>query len=229
MIPLRDTIPSQTFPIINITLIVVNVLIFLLTQFLPDDQHRLFLSNFGVVPARMTYAFGGEGATPLAVVPLFTSMFLHAGWFHLIFNMLYLWIFGDNVEDAMGHFRYLVFYVLCGLAATATHIFFSPLSEVPVVGASGAIAGVLGAYFLLYPRSRVLTLVPLLFFFSLIELPAFVFLGFWFVIQFLSGLFSIGAPSAGGVAWWAHVGGFASGAVLVFPFRRRRVRYSNYR
>ncbi|MFQ5798725.1 MAG: rhomboid family intramembrane serine protease [Bacteroidota bacterium] len=220
MIPLRDSIPSHTFPIINISLIVVNVLIFFLELSL-GQRLGGFISVFGVIPAKLTSAFTGDGAVSLTIVPLFTSMFLHAGWLHLIFNMLFLWVFGDNVEDAMGHIRYLLFYILCGLGATATHVFFSPYSEVPVVGASGAIAGVLGAYFLLFPHSRVLTLVPL-FFFHLIELPALVFLGLWFVIQFFSGLLSIGIPSGGGVAWWAHVGGFATGVILLYPFRRRR-------
>lgn len=221
MIPLRDTIPSHTFPIVNISLIVVNVLIFFLELSLGEHLEK-FIYIFGVVPARVTSAFGGESTAPLVVAPLFTSMFLHAGWFHLLGNMLFLWIFGDNVEDVMGHLRYLVFYVLCGLGATAVHIFFAPHSELPVVGASGAIAGVLGAYFLLFPHSRVLTLVPIFFFFQVVELPALIFLGFWFVVQFFSGLLSIGVPSQGGVAWWAHVGGFASGAILLYPFRRRR-------
>lgn len=221
MIPLRDTIPSHTFPIVNISLIVVNVLIFFLELSLGEHLEK-FIYIFGVVPARVTSAFGGESTAPLVVAPLFTSMFLHAGWFHLLGNMLFLWIFGDNVEDVMGHLRYLVFYILCGLGAMAVHIFFAPDSELPVVGASGAIAGVLGAYFLLFPHSRVLTLVPIFFFFQVVELPALIFLGFWFVVQFFSGLLSIGVPSSGGVAWWAHVGGFASGAVLLYPFRRRR-------
>lgn len=221
MIPLRDTIPSQTFPIVTISLIVVNVLIFFLELAL-GQQLESFIYIFGVIPARLTSVFSGEGTTSLAIVPLFTSMFLHAGWFHLIGNMLFLWIFGDNVEDAFGHFRYLIFYILCGLGATAVHIFSVPQSVVPVVGASGAIAGVLGAYLFLFPRARVLTLIPIFFFFHVIELPALVFLGIWFVMQFFSGLLSIGVPSGGGVAWWAHVGGFASGVILLYPFKRRR-------
>ncbi len=220
MIPLRDSIRSETFPIINISLIVVNVLTFFLELSLGQDLGA-FIYTFGVIPAELTSAFTGSGFAIFAVVPLFTSMFLHAGWFHLLGNMLFLWIFGDNVEDMMGHRRYLLFYILCGLGATATHVVFAPHSEIPVVGASGAIAGVLGAYFLLFPRARVLTLIPI-FFIHLIEVPALVFLGFWFVMQFFSGLFSIGVPSAGGVAWWAHVGGFATGAALLFPFKRRR-------
>lgn len=220
MIPLRDSIPSRTVPIVNISLIIVNVLIFFLELSLGQDLGA-FIYTFGLIPAELTSAFTGSGSAIFAVVPLFTSMFLHAGWFHLLGNMLFLWVFGDNVEDMMGHRRYLLFYVLCGLGATATHVAFAPYSEIPVVGASGAIAGVLGAYFLLFPRARVLTLIPI-FFIHLIEVPALVFLGFWFVMQFFSGLFSIGVPSAGGVAWWAHVGGFATGAALLFPFKRRR-------
>ncbi|MEE9224979.1 MAG: rhomboid family intramembrane serine protease [Bacteroidota bacterium] len=221
MIPLRGSIRSQTFPIFNISLIVVNVLIFVLVLLLGEDRGTFF-NTFGVVPANLTSALRGEGAASLSIVPLFTSMFLHAGPIHLLGNMLFLWVFGDNVEDSMGHFRYLVFYVLCGVGATGVHIVFAPFSEVPVVGASGAIAGVLGAYILLFPHSRVLTLIPIVFFFHLVKIPAWVFLGIWFVMQFFSGLFSIAGPSAGGVAWWAHVGGFASGAILLYPFRRRR-------
>ncbi len=220
MIPLRDSIRSQTFPIINISLIIVNVLIFFLELSLGQDLGA-FIYTFGVIPAEFTSAFTGSGSATFAIVPLFTSMFLHAGWFHLLGNMLFLWIFGDNVEDMMGHRRYLLFYILCGLGATATHIVFAPYSEIPVVGASGAIAGVLGAYILLFPHSRVLTLIPI-FFLHLVEVRAFIFLGIWFVMQFFSGLFSIGGPAVGGVAWWAHVGGFATGTILLFPFKRRR-------
>jgi len=221
MIPLRDTIPSQSFPVVNISLIIVNSLVFFLELSL-GGQLGEFISIFGVVPSRFMDSLTGGDVTGLTIVPMFTSMFLHAGWFHLIFNMLYLWIFGDNVEDALGHFRYLLFYILCGLGATLTHVFLSPLADVPVVGASGAIAGVLGAYLLLYPRSRVLTLVPF-FFFYLVEIPALVFLGLWFVIQFLSGLLTVGTEASAGVAWWAHVGGFLTGMILLFPFRRRRL------
>lgn len=220
MIPLRDTIPSHSFPVVNISLIIVNSLFFFLELSLGTHLGE-FISTFGTVPSRFMEVLGGKGVTALDIVPLFTSMFLHAGWFHLIFNMLYLWIFGDNVEDALGHFRYLLFYILCGLGAALTHVFLSPLADVPVVGASGAIAGVLGAYLLLYPRSRVLTLVPF-FFFYLVEIPALVFLGLWFVIQFLSGLLTVGTEASAGVAWWAHVGGFLTGMVLLFPFRRGR-------
>jgi hypothetical protein len=148
-------------------------------------------------------------------------MFLHGGWMHLIGNMLFLHIFGDNVEDKFGHFRYIVFYFLAGIAAALAQIFISPVSEIPMIGASGAIAGVMGAYVFMFPRAKVATLVPLFMFFQIVELPAFIFLGIWFVIQIYSGLLQLGiGADAGGVAWWAHIGGFAMGAVLL-PFMRK--------
>ena len=156
------------------------------------------------------------------ILPLFSSMFLHGGWMHLIGNMLFLYIFGDNVEDRFGHLKYLVFYFIAGITAAATQIYMFPNSEVPMVGASGAIAGVLGAYVFMFPTAKVLTLLPIFFFFQLIELPAFLFLGIWFIMQILSGMFALGiGADAGGVAWWAHIGGFVAGIVL-FPFLRKR-------
>ena len=152
-------------------------------------------------------------------------MFLHGGWVHLLGNMLYLWIFGDNIEDKLGHARFIVFYLLCGIGAAVGQIAANPLSDVPMVGASGAIAGILGAYMLLFPRSRVVTLVPIFFFFYFIEIPAILFLGLWFLMQFLYGTLTLSTEtsvSGGGVAWWAHVGGFITGAGLVFPFRKYR-------
>jgi membrane associated rhomboid family serine protease len=154
--------------------------------------------------------------------PLFSSMFLHGGWFHIIGNMLYLWIFGDNVEDRLGHGRFVLFYILCGLAAALTQIYLNPTSKVPMVGASGAVAGILGAYLLLFPHSRILALIPLGFFIQFAEIPALVFLVFWFLMQFLSGAVSLtAASSGGGVAWWAHIGGFAGGMALVYVFPKR--------
>jgi hypothetical protein len=154
-------------------------------------------------------------------------MFLHGGWFHFLGNMLYLWVFGDNVEDRLGHFRFLIFYLVCGLSAAALHIFTNPYSKMPTVGASGAIAGVLGAYLVLFPRARVLTLVPILFFFQLMELPAVIFLGIWFIFQFFSGALSLtagGGSDVGGTAWWAHIGGFIAGVIMVLRFRRKERR-----
>jgi membrane associated rhomboid family serine protease len=157
-----------------------------------------------------------------ALATPFTSMFMHAGLMHLVGNMLYLWIFGDNVEDRMGHVKYAVFYVLCGVGAAAAHTAIDPTSQVPTVGASGAIAGVLGAYLLAFPRAQVSTLVPLGFFITVARLPALIVLGFWFVLQFISGLGSLSMRQMGGVAWWAHIGGFVVGMALLFVFQKRR-------
>ena len=231
MIPLKDDIPSRTFPIVNISLILVNIFFFLVEVSLGDKLALLF-NHFGVIPAKF---FASYYITPDRVVyigtadriiPLFTSLFLHGGWFHLFGNMLYLYIFGDNVEDRMGHIRYLIFYILCGLIANLTHIAFNPESRIPSVGASGAIAGVLGAYMLLYPTARVVVLIMLFFYIDFVALPALIVLGFWFIIQFFSGILSLGVQSAStdGVAWWAHIGGFVAGMSLVFLFKRRDYR-----
>ncbi|MDZ7373859.1 MAG: rhomboid family intramembrane serine protease [candidate division KSB1 bacterium] len=226
MFPLRDNIPSRTWPVVNVSLIVCNLLIFLYEVSLGRHLQD-FLMTYGVVPAKVLYLLRKEPWNVVEIVgPFFTSMFLHGGWMHVIGNMWFLWIFGDNVEDRLGHFRYLVFYLLCGLVAGLVHYMLNPTSGVPTVGASGAIAGVMGAYYLLYPRARVLTLVPLFFFVEIIEIPAFFFLGLWFVIQLVQGAFSLATVDTltGGVAWWAHVGGFAAGAVLVNVFKRRTYR-----
>ena len=214
MIPLRDIIPSRTTPYVTVTLIVLNVLVFAY-QFLLGTGVQEFIYLFGLVPAEFSWP------------TVFTSMFLHGGLMHAGGNMLYLWIFGDNVEDRMGHGRFVAFYLLCGVAAALAQTWMSPGSLVPMVGASGAIAGVMGAYFVLYPKSRIVTLLPLIFFFQVIEVPAIVFLGIWFLMQFVSGLGSLAATSAdgaaqmaGGVAFWAHVAGFAAGLVGVWFFRR---------
>jgi membrane associated rhomboid family serine protease len=224
MIPIRDTIPSKTYPIVTIGLMAVNSAVFLyelsLGQRLAD-----FLMTFGLVPVRFFHS-AEMGSAPISrFLPFFTSMFLHGGWFHIIGNMWYLWIFGDNVEDRMGHIKYLIFYVLCGYAAGFAHLFTNPSSGIPTVGASGAIAGVMGAYLISYPRARVWTLIPVFFFVQFVELPAVIFLGFWILMQFLIGSFSaLSRTAGGGVAWWAHIGGFAAGAILVFVFRKRKRR-----
>jgi membrane associated rhomboid family serine protease len=232
MIPLRDDIPSRTAPVVNVLLIIANVLAFFY-QLLLGPQLNQFLRQFAVIPwlyfhdVAVTSAGGLREIGPVDLtVPLVTSMFLHGGWMHLGGNMLYLWIFGDNVEDRMGHGRYLLFYLACGVSASAAHIWSNPASRVPSLGASGAIAGVLGAYFLLYPKARVVALLPLGFFTQLVHLPALFFLGWWFVQQFFYGLLSLGVQSAqtGGVAWWAHIGGFVAGVVLVWVFQKREYR-----
>jgi membrane associated rhomboid family serine protease len=213
MIPLRDVIPSRTTPYITITIIALNALAWI-TEISIDASGELplFLQLYGVVPADFSPA------------TLITSMFLHGSWMHVIGNMWYLWIFGDNVEDRLGHGRFIVFYLLCGIAAALGQIVLDPLSTLPMVGASGAIAGVMGAYFVLYPRSRVLTLVALFFFWEIIELPAVTLLGVWFVMQlFSAGAIAATAGTGGGVAFAAHVAGFATGVVGVFVFRKRQV------
>ena len=215
MIPLRDNIPSRTVPFVTYVLVGANVLAFFFELSLGPNLER-FIYIFGVVPQKVVFAvFQEPQLIPYALVPFITSQFLHGGWLHLLGNMLFLYIFGDNVEGALGHFRYLFFYLICGVAASLTHFIVNPSSSVPTVGASGAIAGVLGAYFLLFPKARVLTLVPIFFFIQIVEIPAVLFLGLWFLIQFMSGSISLGADSAAGVAWWAHIGGFAVGAAYI--------------
>ncbi len=210
MFPVSDVIPSKTRPYVTIGIIAVNLLAFLYEWQLNRRELLLLTRTYGVVPAYFSWN------------SVLSSMFLHAGPLHVGGNMLYLWIFGDNVEDRMGHLRYLVFYLLCGTAAALGQVATNPLSTVPMIGASGAIAGVMGAYFVLYPRSRILTAVFLVLFLDLIEVPAIFFLGIWFLMQLFSGVGSLGAPAAdGGVAFWAHVLGFAAGAAGGLYWRLR--------
>src|SRR5262249_25446992 len=209
MIPLRDTIPSATFPVVNLAIIAANVLVFLYQVSL-GPRFEAFVYTYGLVPRHF------------ALTTLMTSMFLHGGWFHLLGNMLYLYIFGDNVEDRLGHVRYLLFYLLCGAAAGAAQAWTSPPSGLPMVGASGAIAGVSGAYLLFFPTSRVVTLVPIFLFVQVVEVPAVFFLAIWFVWQFVSGVATLGDRSGvGGVAFWAHIGGFVAGGCLGSALGRR--------
>lgn len=230
MIPLRDDAPRYGTPYITYFLLALNILVFLFEVVLPASARQELMYAFGVVPIHVTgFVRGAAVPADAAFLPVLTSMFLHASWLHLISNMWVLWIFGDNVEDYLGHFKYLVLYLLAGLAASALHIAFNPLSRIPSVGASGAIAGVMGAYFILYPSARVLTLVPFFFVFF-VYLPAWVVLGYWFVLQFLSGAataIAVSDRTSGGIAFWAHVGGFVAGMVLIklFPSRPRRFRY----
>jgi membrane associated rhomboid family serine protease len=211
MIPLRDVIPSRTTPFVTVLLIAANAAAFLYEQSLTDRQLDRFLMTWGLVPAAFS---------PITLV---TSMFLHGSWLHFLGNMLYLWIFGDNVEDRFGHGRYVVFYLLAGAAAAFLQTVFNPASRLPMVGASGAIAGVLGAYLVMFPHSRVLTLVPIFFFIQIIEIPAVILLGLWFLLQLASGVGSLGhgtGQDIGGVAFWAHAGGFVAGMLMVTLFRR---------
>jgi membrane associated rhomboid family serine protease len=222
VIPIRDTIRSRTAPVVTVALIVVNVLVFLHEVALGPYVERLVYA-YGLIPRRLVY-WPGDPVDPMRFLPLFTSMFWHGGWLHLIGNMLYLWIFGDNVEDRLGHLRFLFFYLAAGAAAGLTHVALSPASVLPTVGASGAIAGVLGAYLVTYPRARVLTFVPVFFLPWFVEVPAVVYLVFWFLMQLLEGIGSLGAPvETGGVAVWAHIGGFVAGGILIKllqPLRR---------
>lgn len=220
MIPLRDRNPIRRVPVVNIALIITNIGVYFWGVSLGPGMERIYF-QFGVVPSDVVSAFADYRYMD-AILPFFTSMFLHAGLLHLGGNMLYLWIFGDNIEDKLGRVRYVSFYLVCGLAAGLTHLGLDPGSNVPTVGASGAISGVLGAYLVMFPRARVLTVIPVFFFLQIAELSAIVVLGFWFVIQFLSGLVPLGhgVESSGGVAWWAHVGGFVAGVALILPFRR---------
>lgn len=222
MIPLRDNIPSRSWPLVNISIILLNVLVFIYELSLGPYIEK-FISYYGFTPAVYQYLSEVAPANiPLRVYPIFTSMFMHGGWVHLISNMWILWIFGDNVEDRMGGLRYILFYLFCGIAAALTQFWVDPNARVPMVGASGAIAGVMGAYFFLYPHARILTLIPIFFFFQIIEIPAFFFLAFWFIMQFFSGSLAITTHAmAGGVAWFAHIGGFITGAALIWLFKKR--------
>jgi len=269
MIPIRDMLRSRRFPVVTVSLIVINLLVFLYQGYLGTQEplwddwsdERIAWLDAGLAPPPifdpvyayttrrapgrapstyeipaddwflMAYALtpgellGGTDLPPTIPIPLWltllTSIFMHGSIMHVLGNMLYLWIFGDNVEDAMGSARFLVFYLLCGAVATFAQIAIGPGSSIPVVGASGAIAGVLAAYFMLYPYARVMTIIPIFFFIRLVALPAVILLGFWFILQVISGAGALG--SSGGVAWFAHIGGFIAGLILVFPFRRRGV------
>jgi membrane associated rhomboid family serine protease len=233
MIPLRDDVPSRTIPLVNYTLIAINVVAFVLELGMGPGLEGFF-REASVIPALYT---GSDHRLQLVEVVttslrpelaerVLYSMFLHGGFLHILGNMLYLWIFGDNVEDRMGHLRYLVFYLLCGWSAAYAHIWADPASRLPSIGASGAIAGVLGAYLVLFPRARVVTLIPLGFFTEIVRIPAFFVLAFWFLQQFVAGALSLSAHTAqtSGVAWWAHIGGFTTGLLLVGLFQRQRRR-----
>src|SRR5579862_2427912 len=228
MLPIKDDQPRYSTPYVNTFLIVLNILIYFYQWTLGPRAGEAFAQIYGEVPSHlMAFLSGSPRYTlPDVIVPFFTSMFLHGSWMHVLGNMWFLYIFGDNVEDYLGHFKYLVFYLIAGLLAMGTQVAIYPHSNIPTVGASGAIAGVLGAYFLLYPRSRVLTW----FFVFVLYLPAWVVLGEWFVLQFVSGAATLSAAQGdmGGVAFWAHIGGFISGMAMIklFPERRRRSPYA---
>ena len=223
MLPLRDFIPTRRFPVLTVSIIVVNIIAFayeLLAEAGGTLEQTFY--TMGVVPFEVTHNFG-----PAVALSFLTSLFLHGGFMHIAGNMLYLWIFGNNVEDSMGRGRFLVFYLIAGITASAAQVLASPSSPVPTIGASGAIAGVLGAYIVLFPNARVQTLIFLGYFARMAHLPALLVLGFWFVLQLFNGLLAFGVAQAGGVAWFAHVGGFVAGLLLVrlFTLGRRRSRW----
>lgn len=216
MIPIRDQIKPRRTPIINYLLIAVNIIVFIL-QWSAGANQESIVYEFALIPASFS-----DGIDLSEIRDVFTSMFMHAGLMHLLGNMIYLWIFGDNVEDAMGHFTYLLFYLAGGFVASITHIFVNPGSQIPTVGASGAIAAALGAYLVLYPQSRVATFIPLGFFMTLRMLPASIVLVMWFVLQLFNGVLTLGAADMGGTAFWAHIGGFVFGAFIALFFRGKR-------
>ncbi len=214
MIPLKDDNPTEIFPYVTIGLIVINVLIFLLQVAQGTEFQQHLILRLGVIPYEITHFTDIHPAAAIPVpLTLLSSMFMHAGFLHLGGNMLYLWIFGNNIEDSMGHIKFIFFYLICGLLASFSHILLESDSQIPMIGASGAISAVLGAYILLYPRAQVITLVPIFIFIRIIRLPAVLFLGIWFLMQLLS--------SGGGVAWYAHIGGFIAGFVLIFLFSKK--------
>ena len=215
MIPIGDANPRRHFPVMTVLIILTNALVFLYQLSLPERSLDAFIAQAGLIPADLT------AGMPSALTDLLTSMFLHGGWMHILSNMLYLWIFGDNIEDLMGPIPYLLFYLAAGVVAALAQVAAYPSSHVPTIGASGAIAGVLGAYAVLYPRNRIRTLFTLGFFLRMLYLPAIIVLGFWFVLQLFSGVAAIGTMATGGVAWFAHIGGFVAGLVLGMVLRGR--------
>lgn len=224
MIPIKDTIPRRTYPFVTLALIAVNGLVFLFELALPERALGDLVSLFGLVPARYSHPeWAVTFGLPLDTYwPFLTNLFLHGGWLHLIGNMWFLYLFGDNVEDRLGHFRYCLFYLLSGVAANVVHFLANVNSTMPVIGASGAIAGVMGAYLRLFPAARIVTLVPVLFFPFFFEIPAVFFMLFWFFLQVFSGAASLAVQgTGGGIAWWAHIGGFAVGFLLVRPLCSR--------
>ncbi|HEV3482948.1 MAG TPA: rhomboid family intramembrane serine protease [Candidatus Acidoferrales bacterium] len=215
MIPLKDMTPRRSVPFATLLLIAINVIVFVHQITLPPTALDAFIKTYGLIPAKISMALAGRHYTmEQALLPLFTCMFLHGGILHILGNMWFLWIFGGNVEDRFGSLPYLAFYLVCGIGSGISQVLFSWGSHIPSIGASGAISGVLGAYIVFFPRSRILTLVPLFIIFFLWRIPAIIFIGLWFAMQFLSGVVSLGQANVGGVAWWAHVGGFLLGMLI---------------
>jgi len=218
MIPLKDNNPIRIFPSVTIVIIILNVAVFLFE--LAQGQHlETFIKSFGCIPYELKTGIDIEPRIFFPVrFTILSAMFMHGGWMHIIGNMLYFWIFGNNIEDRLGHIRFLFFYIIVGIFATFSQIMVNPFSTVPQIGASGAVSGILGAYILLFPKAKVLTLIPIFYFIRIVTLPAFVVLGFWIIIQVISGFLSLSYTAQGGVAFFAHIGGFISGLVLIYPF-----------
>ena len=217
MIPLKDINPTRSFPFVNVMLISANVLVFLYQITLSPVAAKAFVLANATVPARIPAFLAGHAPASVALFPLFSSMFLHGGLMHLLGNMLFLYIFGDNVEDTFGHIGYLFFYLLCGIGSGLIHVLFNWGSGIPALGASGAISGVMGAYAVMFPKHQILTF----FLIFLIPVPAILILGYWFVLQFVAGINGLGMATAGGVAWWAHIGGFLMGVVIAWVVKKR--------
>ncbi|MBF7082187.1 rhomboid family intramembrane serine protease [Desulfallas sp. Bu1-1] len=223
MIPLRDSARSRTFPVVNLAIIILNLVIYFKEVTVEPYRLNQIFYTYGLIPADvLNTIFTGAPLTPV-LINFITATFIHGGWVHVIGNMLFLWVFGDNVEDRLGHFKYLLFYLLAGIAGGVVHVITNPASTIPVVGASGAVAGVLGAYIIAFPRSRILALVPIIIIFTLMEIPAVIFIALWFFIQLFNGVASLGG-AANPVAWWAHVGGFLMGMLLIKMMAPRVVR-----
>ena len=224
-IPIKDLNPRRTYPVVNTLLILTNVIVFLYQFTLPPHDYQAFVLANATIPNHIRLALGGHGSLEAAFLPIITSMFLHSGFLHIAGNMLFLWIFGDNVEDYFGHIPYLLFYFACGIGSGFAHILFNYHSTLPALGASGAISGVMGAYIILYPRAQVLTLIFIFF----VPIPAFIILGYWFLLQFFAGVTSAAGAATGGVAWWAHIGGFLMGMLITglsLGDRKQSVSYS---
>ena len=218
MIPLKDSPKTRRFPFVNVTIIVINIAVFIWQLTLTESQLIAFVYANGLIPERLLEVMS-QGNISAMVAPLVAYQFMHGGWLHIGSNMLYLWVFGDNIEDRVGHFKYLVFYLLMGGLAAFAQVALDPASSVPIIGASGAVAGVLGAYLVSCPRARVLALIPIFIIFTVAEIPAVFFLGFWFLLQLFQGVASIGATVS--IAWWAHIGGFVAGMILIRLFGER--------
>jgi len=224
LIPLRDSVRPKTVPVVNYALILINIYVFYIELNLTPKELEAFINNFGLIPQSIISLRWDNllNANYQLFLPLISSLFIHGSLLHLVGNMLYLWIFGDNVEDRFGHFKYLLFYLIVGLVGNLTHIYFNSTSTIPTIGASGAVAGVLGAYFLAFPKAKILALVPIFLFVTITQVRAVIFLILWFFLQLLNGLASFGlSKETQMVAWWTHIGGFVAGAVGYLIFRKR--------